>query len=263
MRYGFVYMIRNKINGKVYIGQTTRTSFGGRYSSGKWWTQTHNEHLKKSANKYGFENFEVKILLDCFSKQELDEQEKNFILAFNSLDPQKGYNKTVFGLCDEELSVADAMLNKQKISERMKAMHQDPIHRAFIIELLQKNRSDPSWKNKVREGIQKYHEENKIVFAQKNSRAWSPERREKARQKMIIRNQDPDFKQKVIENGKKVQARQDSIEKRIKNFEAYNKDPQIIEQKRALMLSRNSDPGYQAKCQDAKRKKKRTVGETA
>ena len=50
---GIIYAIVNKVNGKVYIGQTTR-SFYNRYGdSYRWWNSTSNDYLKKSASKHG------------------------------------------------------------------------------------------------------------------------------------------------------------------------------------------------------------------
>lgn len=55
--YGQIYAIKNKINNKVYIGQTIRKSVLERYCGSI--SNTHNVHLKNSINKYGEENFEI------------------------------------------------------------------------------------------------------------------------------------------------------------------------------------------------------------
>ena len=106
--YGIIYKIKNKINGKVYIGQTKSCrGFDGRYcangtgvervynyylnnlGSGKY-----NIHLIRSIEKYGIESFEVNEFLDiAFSKQELDIKEKCWISVYNTLDSRYGYNK--------------------------------------------------------------------------------------------------------------------------------------------------------------------------
>lgn len=91
--YGVIYKITNKINGKVYIGQTI-DGFKIRYDGGKWWVQTHNKHLKSSVLKYGFENFEVIEVLDvAFSKSELDIKEILYIERCRCTDSNFGYNK--------------------------------------------------------------------------------------------------------------------------------------------------------------------------
>lgn len=96
--YGIIYKIENKINGKVYIGQTTRKGgFDARYGK-KWWENTHNKHLKKSVNKYGVENFEVtKVLRKCYKESTLNYWEAKYIKEYDSTNPDRGYNKTTGG----------------------------------------------------------------------------------------------------------------------------------------------------------------------
>ena len=47
--------------------------------------------LIKDIEKYGLENFEFEILDSASSQEELDEQQKNYIKKYNSLEPN-GYN---------------------------------------------------------------------------------------------------------------------------------------------------------------------------
>ena len=72
--YGIIYVIRNKVNNKLYIGQTTdKKGFNGRYrESGKgiekvynhykrkkYHDKSYNVHLLNSIEKYGFDAFEI------------------------------------------------------------------------------------------------------------------------------------------------------------------------------------------------------------
>lgn len=106
--YGVIYKITNKVNDKVYIGQTTRKNgFKGRYSAKgdgiervykyhvrqKRNGESCNEHLLKSIEKYGLENFEVCEIFDmAFSKEELNIKEEVYIQLYNSIDRKNGYN---------------------------------------------------------------------------------------------------------------------------------------------------------------------------
>jgi group I intron endonuclease len=89
-----VYKITNKINNKVYIGQTT-TSLSAR------WTQ----HCSKSSNcrklsnaikKYGKENFKIEIVKKCNNINELNIEEEILIKKENSVNC--GYNLSSGGL---------------------------------------------------------------------------------------------------------------------------------------------------------------------
>jgi group I intron endonuclease len=79
-----VYEIKNKINGKIYIGQHSSNELDLYWGSGKL--------LKCAINKYGIENFERSILERCSTKDELNECERYWIKEKNSID--NGYNLT-------------------------------------------------------------------------------------------------------------------------------------------------------------------------
>ena len=110
-KYGIIYKIRNKINNKIYIGQTIR-KFKKRYS-GELEKRTHNEHLKRSIQKYGIENFEIDEEFDiAYSKEELDKLEDMYIKIYNCCDENYGYNNK-FGGANGRFSEQ----TKQKLKE--------------------------------------------------------------------------------------------------------------------------------------------------
>lgn len=93
-----IYKITNKINGKVYIGQTI-TSLERR------WIQHCSDSKKKSKNmaiiiaiqKYGKENFTIEQIDTANTRTELDQKEAYWIKYYNSLSPN-GYNLTTGGI---------------------------------------------------------------------------------------------------------------------------------------------------------------------
>ena len=92
--YGIIYLIRNKINNKMYVGQTIY-SFDIRYN-GNLRKNTHNKDLKEDIEKYGIDNFEITKEFDkADSKEELDSLEQLYIKTYNLLDDKYGYNKTL------------------------------------------------------------------------------------------------------------------------------------------------------------------------
>lgn len=90
-RYGVIYKITNNVNNKIYIGQTIH-SFDKRYCNDLY-KYTKNDYLKRAIEKYGIENFDIdKEFYIAYSKEELDEKEKEFIEQFKSNNKEYGYN---------------------------------------------------------------------------------------------------------------------------------------------------------------------------
>ncbi len=79
-----IYEIKNKVNGKLYIGQHSSDELGSYWGSGKL--------IKYAINKYGIDNFERSILERCSTKNELNEREKYWIREKKSVI--NGYNLT-------------------------------------------------------------------------------------------------------------------------------------------------------------------------
>jgi len=77
-----IYLTTNLITGKQYVGQTTRDN---KYYFGSGLL------IQKAIEKYGKENFKKETLIECSSKEELDEQEIFWIKKLNTLQPD-GYN---------------------------------------------------------------------------------------------------------------------------------------------------------------------------
>ena len=105
-----IYMVRNKINNKIYFGQTTKGSFDERYG-GNFPKNCSNDHIKASIEKYGWENFEVVEEFDiATSREELNDLEEMYIKMWNTIDRRYGYNKKHGG-------------NNCKIGEELKERH--------------------------------------------------------------------------------------------------------------------------------------------
>lgn len=89
-----IYCIRNKINGKEYVGQSININKRIYEHKKKALDYpedlSHNSILHQAIRKYGRENFEVSILEEC-SVDLLDEREKYYIKSKNTL-AKNGYN---------------------------------------------------------------------------------------------------------------------------------------------------------------------------
>ena len=88
--YGYVYMVKNLVNGKIYFGITVN-DFKKRYS-GDISKYTHNDHLKRSINKYGIENFEINEQFDvAYNEDDLWDLEDMYICLYDTI--KNGYNE--------------------------------------------------------------------------------------------------------------------------------------------------------------------------
>lgn len=94
---GYIYKVTNKINGKIYIGQTIQSV------KDRWYRHCGksgiskaelNTHFKRAILKYGKENFTVETIEVCDSTK-LNDREKFYISYYNSYI--NGYNSTIGG----------------------------------------------------------------------------------------------------------------------------------------------------------------------
>lgn len=85
-----IYKVTNKVNGKVYIGQSV--DIGRRWR--QHMTAEDDIYFHKAIQKYGVENFEWEVIEKC-KKSELDERESYWIEYYDSFN--KGYNCTKGG----------------------------------------------------------------------------------------------------------------------------------------------------------------------
>jgi group I intron endonuclease len=90
--YGYVYLITNQVNGKVYVGQTVNT-VARRWSEHKRGAkQGRNHRFPNAIRKHGADAFVVSTLHTASSKDELNALEIQEITARSSTDKTFGYN---------------------------------------------------------------------------------------------------------------------------------------------------------------------------
>lgn len=109
--FGIIYKIQNKKTNEIYIGQTTHPrGFNGRYDfkgngiervykkllGNEARNESHNQHLRRSIKKFGFDAFEVVEVFDTANTiEELNEKETYYINLFDSY--KNGYNQSFGG----------------------------------------------------------------------------------------------------------------------------------------------------------------------
>lgn len=117
---GYIYETTNNINNMKYIGKRVEACFDDKYFGS-------GTYLNNAINKYGKENFSVKIIDTAESKEELCEKEIYWINKFNAVKSDEYYNLknggvggcSVLGYSEEDLNKYKEQ-TRQKTSERWK-----------------------------------------------------------------------------------------------------------------------------------------------
>jgi len=154
-----IYKIQNKINDKIYIGQTKRDlsqRIAGHIKN--------DSHIGRALRKYGLESFIISVIDHADIKEILDEKERYWIKSLDSRDPN-GYNLTDGGdgLINPSEETKKKMSNSQKgkvhSRERIEKGRQSHIGKKYNVS--QENREKLIKRNKERV----WTEESRLKYA--------------------------------------------------------------------------------------------------
>lgn len=112
-----VYIHTNRINGKRYVGITSREP-GKRWKSGYGYVD--NKHFYDSIQKYGWDNFDHEIFADGLTKDEACNMEKILIEKLHTMDYRFGYNMHEGGNTPPRRSKDDPDYEYRPMSEAQK-----------------------------------------------------------------------------------------------------------------------------------------------
>ena len=97
--FGEIYIIKNFVNGKRYIGQTVQSSqerfsqhIREAYTKGR---KEYNYCLSRGIRKYGEESFDYAVLADKVPLDDLDLVEEHYIDMYQTTNPELGYNNSI------------------------------------------------------------------------------------------------------------------------------------------------------------------------
>lgn len=91
MKY-YIYILINKINGKMYVGQTNNLAKRLREHKAKDRLISKRTPLYHAINKYGFENFQLIEIESFNNEKDVDEAEIFLIQFFETRNRKFGYN---------------------------------------------------------------------------------------------------------------------------------------------------------------------------
>ena len=159
----YIYIIKNKINDKVYIGQTKK-SIEKRWNEHLKNTKTRNQLIYLAMNKYGIENFYIELLEEVPENVSLDEREIYYIKQYNSISPN-GYNMIKGG---SNFKDDNPMYHKEiakKVSEKFigdKNPAKRPEVRLKISEYAKNHRASEETKKKMSINNCRYWKDKKL-----------------------------------------------------------------------------------------------------
>jgi len=153
--YGRVYVITNLLNGKRYVGQTTKT-LRERFLKHKH--KKVDTLIHKAIKEFGEKNFTIEELDIGYSREELHEKEIFYIRQLNTFEPN-GYNLTVGG----------QGVKGYKFSEEERRRLSNS-HKGYVMPQEQKDKISKSNKKpktkqhaeNISKGLKEYYKQNPI-----------------------------------------------------------------------------------------------------
>lgn len=120
-----VYIHTNKINGKMYVGQTIRgDNPNRRWANGNGYIT--QKYFYRAIQKYGWDNFDHEVIASNLTKEEADNFEILLIKQLKTYDKNYGYNATLGGGGNLGYNLSDC--TKQKIKKSMEKYYSDPAY---------------------------------------------------------------------------------------------------------------------------------------
>lgn len=162
-----IYMIQNKLNNKMYIGQAVDIERRwGDHRRGLRGGYHDNKHLQNSWKRDGEENFEFTFLLEC-EESNLNMYEEYYIFELMTYDPRVGYNKNYGGK-----SGRPTKETKRKLSESCKGKQLSEEHKRKLSESTKGKHHSEETKRKISEAEKgkQLSEETKRKISKNNSK---------------------------------------------------------------------------------------------
>lgn len=137
-----IYMHKNKVNGKKYIGQTCQKPEYRWGKEGKGYEQC--PLFYSAIQKYGWDNFEHIIILTGLSAEEANLKEQELISFYKTTQKEFGYNLQKGG--------NNRIINestRKKLSFSTTNRWKDPEFKKYFSDLMKQKWQDPAYREKI------------------------------------------------------------------------------------------------------------------
>lgn len=111
-----IYIIKNSVNNKVYIGQTWKSILRRFQVHKQNSTYNHCIKLRRAMKKYGFDKFSIELLTFCHTQEIANYWETYFIHKYNSI--KNGYN--ILEFANNRKGIKHSKKTKNKMSRDRK-----------------------------------------------------------------------------------------------------------------------------------------------
>lgn len=194
-----VYRYTNTKNGKVYIGQTSKTLAERAQANGRNYKECRKFYA--AIQKYGWDSFEPDILADDLTLDEANRLETFYINFFDSTNDLNGYN-IAFGGDNKEFSEESKLIISKKAKERYINPENNPMYGKKHSELSIHKMRDAKLGDKNPMFGTKWNDTQKNTVRHGWTYEWTDERRKNASDK---------FKKTAMAWTKKVRCIEDDI----------------------------------------------------
>jgi len=240
-----IYQIRNRLNGKVYIGRSVNVE--KRLSDHRSALRTgrhYSEHMQSAWIKYGEESFELNVIEECDEKL-LPTRESHWIRELQAIDPAQGYN-----LKDED-GAGSWRLSEEALKNLRERMA-DPTVRAKISAHQRELHNDPEWKARFLERVHADEFRDKYRRFGEDNPFWGHQHSDETRSRisqtssgdgngMWGRTHSEESREKISEKNKKFY--QENPEKRVKSEETRRR---MSEARKVLWASKTPEERAEA-----------------
>ena len=145
----YIYMHKNKINGKIYIGQTCQKP-EYRWNHGEGYKES--PYFYQAIKKYGWDNFEHIILFEGLTASEANQKEIDLIKEYNTMNENFGYNCQAGG---QSRVINNA--TREKNRQHAVKMWQNPEHKLYMSQIMKEKWKDPKYRKKQEEYRKNQH----------------------------------------------------------------------------------------------------------